>query len=132
MNRNDDDVARAIAGHLDRSLDSIGQPQVDRLRAARMAALDAYAAKPAAAWGFAWLGAGVGRLGGFRWTAWRLLLPMTALLLGLAGTGAVYWQNLTRQANELAEIDAGLLSDDLPINAYLDNGLDSWLKRPHQ
>ena len=61
-----------------------------------------------------------------------LLLPMTALLLGLAGTGAVYWQNLTRQANELAEIDAGLLSDDLPINAYLDNGLDSWLKRPHQ
>jgi hypothetical protein len=29
----------------------------------------------------------------------------------------------------LAEVDAGLLTDELPINAYLDKGFDSWLKR---
>ena len=28
---------------------------------------------------------------------------------------------------ELAEIDAGLLTDELPISAYLDKGFDSWV-----
>ena len=43
--------------------------------------------------------------------------------------GIAYWQNGSSPASEMAEIDAGLLSDELPINAYLDKGFDSWLKR---
>ena len=30
---------------------------------------------------------------------------------------------------ELAEIDSQLLTDDLPIDAYLDRGFQNWLKR---
>jgi hypothetical protein len=58
----------------------------------------------------------------------RYLLPLVALLLAIMG--AVYWQ--TQQSDEAAEIDANLLSGDLPIDAYLDKGLDSWLKRTSQ
>ncbi len=29
----------------------------------------------------------------------------------------------------IADIDLGLLTDDLPIDAYLDKDFDSWLKR---
>ena len=36
------------------------------------------------------------------------------------------------QANDIAEIDASLLTDDLPINAYLDNNFEAWLKRSLQ
>ena len=55
-----------------------------------------------------------------------MLLPLIALLLALAGTA--YWQILQQDDNN-DEIDSLLLSDDLPINAYLDKGFDAWLKR---
>jgi len=45
--------------------------------------------------------------------------------------GVTYWQ-LVIQANDIAEIDVSLLTDDLPINAYLDNNFEAWLKRSSQ
>jgi hypothetical protein len=30
---------------------------------------------------------------------------------------------------EIEEIDSAILTGDLPINAYLDNSFDTWLKR---
>ena len=57
--------------------------------------------------------------------AWFVLL---ALLTTLAG--AVAWQSFSAQDTEIADIDEGLLTSELPINAYLDRSLDSWLKRP--
>jgi hypothetical protein len=54
------------------------------------------------------------------------MIAATAVALAMAGV--VYWQS-TKPANGLAEIDAYLLTDELPINAYLDKGFDSWLKR---
>ena len=56
----------------------------------------------------------------------RYLIPFAALLLGLLG---VVYVNSGTVSSEMAEIDAGLLTDELPINAYLDQGFDSWLKR---
>jgi hypothetical protein len=55
-----------------------------------------------------------------------LLIAATALVLAMAGV--LYWQS-TRPTNGIAEIDLYLLTDELPINAYLDKGFDSWLKR---
>jgi uncharacterized protein DUF3619 len=48
----------------------------------------------------------------------------------LVGSGAaIYtWQQNQRVA-ELEEIDSQLLTDDLPIDAYLDRGFQSWLKK---
>jgi len=42
--------------------------------------------------------------------------------------GFAYWQT-TAPLGDFADIDVNLLTDELPINAYLDSGFDSWLKR---
>jgi len=56
----------------------------------------------------------------------RYLIPVAALVLGLAG---VLYVHSNGTSSDIADIDAGLLTDELPINAYLDKGFDSWLKR---
>jgi hypothetical protein len=57
----------------------------------------------------------------------RYALSLAVLILGLAGI--VYWQSSNGAGSEIADLDARLLTDDLPIDAYLDKGFDSWLKR---
>jgi hypothetical protein len=59
----------------------------------------------------------------------RNLLAAGLLVLGMLGV--TYWQ-IAMQGNDIAEIDASLLSDELPISAYLDSGFDAWLKRSSQ
>jgi hypothetical protein len=56
----------------------------------------------------------------------RVVLPIAILIAGMSG---VYtWQQYQRAA-EVEEIDAQLLTDDLPIDAYLDRGFQNWLKK---
>ena len=53
-------------------------------------------------------------------------LSAIALLVSVA---AIYtWQQNLRVA-EVEEVDAMLLTDDLPIDAYLDRGFQNWLKK---
>lgn len=52
--------------------------------------------------------------------------PLVALVGGVAFIG--YWENAQRSA-ELADIDAAMLSDDLPLNAYLDHGFNAYLSK---
>lgn len=52
--------------------------------------------------------------------------PIVALVGGVALIA--YWENLQRAA-ELADIDAAMLSDELPLNAYLDHGFNAYLSR---
>jgi hypothetical protein len=33
-------------------------------------------------------------------------------------------------ADAAADLDLAILADDLPVTAYIDNGFDTWLKRP--
>ena len=56
----------------------------------------------------------------------RVLLP--ALMLVVAAFGIYRWQENQRLA-EVVEIDTQLLTDDLPIDAYLDRGFQTWLKK---
>ena len=56
----------------------------------------------------------------------RYLVPVAALVLGLMG---VVYMHTGTGSSDIADIDVGLLTDDLPINAYLDQEFDSWLKR---
>jgi hypothetical protein len=70
------------------------------------------------------LGAGAGEAPG--WQAWaRVLVPGAALIVAVAGIYS--WQEKQRLA-EIVEIDAQLLTDDLPIDAYLDRGFQNFLK----
>ena len=96
----------------------------ERLRAARLRALERQRLQPAV--GLAWADNLLGRFGGWSGVSLRLLAPLTALAVALA---AVYtWQQNQRVA-EYEEIDAQLLTDELPIDAYLDRGFQNWLKQ---
>ena len=96
----------------------------ERLRAAREQALARQRPEPAPV--LAWADNVVGSFGGWGGMSLRVLLPFAILLAGVGG--AYSWQQNQRAA-ELEEIDARLLTDDLPIDAYLDRGFQNWLKK---
>lgn len=60
----------------------------------------------------------LGRLG--------LLWPLAALIVGLAGIA--YWEH-EQHIKDLADIDAAVLSDELPLSAYADHGFNAYVKR---
>jgi hypothetical protein len=116
-------------GHRIRQILNQGTTKVNpaiaaRLKRARSQALERQRAEPAA--GLAWADNIAGRVGGWGGLALRVLLPL-ALLLG-SGVAIYTWQQDQRAA-ELAEIDSLLLTDELPIDAYLDGGFQNWLKK---
>jgi hypothetical protein len=51
-------------------------------------------------------------------------LPILVLVIGLVG---LYRYEEQQRVNETAEIDALVLSDELPISAYLDHGFSAYL-----
>jgi len=95
-----------------------------RLAQAREQALARQRPEPAPV--LAWADNVVGGLGGWGGLALRVLLPL--VLLVASGAALYTWQQNQRAA-ELEEIDSLLLTDDLPIDAYLDRGFQNWLKR---
>jgi Protein of unknown function (DUF3619) len=119
-----EELARRIAKLLDESADQVGPAQRERLSAARRQALAAYRQPTARAWVPAWA-TSRSQFTDRRLTDVRYLLPVAALILGLLGIAYMH----AGPTSEIADIDAGLLTDELPINAYLDQGFDSWLKR---
>jgi len=63
------------------------------------------------------------------WTRASAMLPLLALVLGLMAIGALQDQE---RAFELAEVDAELLTADLPPTAYTDPGFLQYLKKAAQ
>jgi len=59
------------------------------------------------------------------WDRVAAAAPLLALVLGLVAINVI--QN-DKRANEIAEIDAALLTDDLPPAAYADPGFTQFLK----
>lgn len=126
MNRPENELARRIVQHLDYGAEQLGPGTRERLLAARRVALSRYREQPVTVTGLAWAGQAVARITEQRYTNTRQLVAISSLVAALVGIA--YWQS-NGVTNELAEIDTGLLTDELPINAYLDKGFDSWLKR---
>lgn len=60
------------------------------------------------------------------WNRIASVLPLLALVGGLVLIHSI--QN-ERRANEVAEVDAALLTDDLPPSAYADSGFVQFLKQ---
>jgi hypothetical protein len=95
----------------------------ERLRAARQQALERQRAEPVPA--LRWADNVLGSFDGWRGLSARVLLPIAVLVLSVSGIYS--WQEKRRVA-ELVEIDSELLTDDLPIDAYLDRGFQNWLR----
>ena len=126
---NEQELAKKIVQHLDQGLGHIRQGTLYKLQSARMAALDRYRQAPQPVFGLAWAGDAAFRLSHSRHFNARNVLALGLLLLSLVGV--TYWQ-LAIQSSDIAEIDASLLTSELPINAYLDSGFEAWLKRSSQ
>jgi len=59
------------------------------------------------------------------WTRFAAALPLVALVAGLS---TIYVVQNDLRADELAEVDTALLTDDLPTVAYTDPGFVEFLK----
>jgi hypothetical protein len=104
---------------------SLSSSALGRLRQAREQALKRQrVARPAG--GFTWADGVLTSFGGFTGISFRLVLPMVVLIGGLLAING--WRHNLRIA-EVEEIDALLLTDDLPLDAYLDKGFEAWLKK---
>ncbi|SMB26297.1 conserved protein of unknown function [Sterolibacterium denitrificans] len=112
-----------IKRHLDHGADHLGNPILDRLMTARQLAL-AHQQTQVAGLGLAGLASVFNEILSPRA---RMLSALAALVIGMAGVH--YWSGHP-QADEGEDIDAALLSDDLPIHAYLDHGFQAWLEQP--
>lgn len=129
MSQPEDQLARKIIQYLDHGTGRIDAATRERLATARHAALARHRARTEPVLGLARAGRIAGWVAEHRISSASLLAAAAALVIAV--TGIVYWQSMS-SPNDIADIDMRLLTDELPINAYLDKGFDSWLKRsPH-
>ena len=121
---NEQQTAHRIRQFLNKGLD-LDTGLLARLKTAREQAL-ARQRVEAPVFVLAWADNLFGRFGGNGSIVPRILLPMAVLILGLIAVNQ--WRD-SQLAAEIEEIDAAVLTSDLPIDAYLDKGFDAWLKR---
>ena len=119
--------AQRIRQYLNRGLD-LDAGTLARLEAARTLALTRQRAESRIPI-LAWAGNVAGGLGGPSSLFLRALLPMAVLVFGLIAVNQ--WRE-SQIAVEIEEIDTAMLTGDLPLDAYLDKGFDTWLKRSSQ
>ena len=126
-------TAYAICRELDQGSAELDPAITDRLAAARAAALELYPA-PARPAVQPMRGVPTRRSGLIEQPSWwqRLAIagvPAMLLVVGLVGLGQ--WSE-QRRIEQLAELDAAVLLDDLPIAAYADKGFGVYLKNTRQ
>ncbi|MFZ4481228.1 MAG: DUF3619 family protein [Rhodoferax sp.] len=118
-----------VTARLSEAADDLPYEASERLRAARMRALGKRrivartASHVALSGGSATLTFGTDHLSW--WDRVAATVPLLILILGLVAINVI--QN-DRRANEIAEIDAALLTDDLPPAAYADPGFMQFLQ----
>jgi hypothetical protein len=119
---NENEFAQKLKPWLDRSAAQVGELQATRLKAARLRALDAYG-EPVRVFGLVTVSAGTAQ------TIQYSILQRSLLWLPLAALLAVLAFQSVRESDP-GELDAQLLTQELPLDAYLDQDLRSWLAKP--
>ena len=116
---------RRVAARLSAGTDALPNDIAERLRVARAQALAnrRQPARPATVVVDA--GGNAAALGSVWWMRFGTIAPLVALVVGLVGISV--WQD-DQRFKELAEVDAALLTDDLPPAAYTDPGFAQFLK----
>jgi hypothetical protein len=119
---NEKDFAQKLRPWLERSAGGIGEMQATRLRSARLRALDRYR-EPVTLLGVVTVGAGT--LQTLKYSVLQqglMWLPLIILVATLAA------KSLSPEV-DIGELDAQLLSGELPIDAFLDKDFDEWLRK---
>ncbi len=122
-----DHFGRASAALLRQGAQSLPVGIKDRLHAARMKALSVRKAEKVRVQTRVLAGAtgNWGSQSSSLWDAMSWVAPLAVLVFGLIGIAQ--WQDNSR-INDIAEVDAALLSDDVPPDAYADSGFMAFLK----
>jgi len=142
MNTDDINLAYKVRHALNETLDTLPASTVDRLAAARAAAL---ARKKSDSASRAIPGtrqrqrqrrplfdleAGFASVFATPWVArTAAIVPLVAMVAGLVG---VYQAEHEERVAEMADIDAAVMSDNLPLTAYIDHGFNAYLVQQQQ
>lgn len=116
---------RKISRRLTRACTELDHDIGERLRVARLQAVSRRKMELVPVQAIAMAGGGVLQHGTGWWTRFAAALPLMALVGGML---TIYVVENDNRANEVAEIDAALLTDDLPTAAYTDPGFLQFLK----
>ncbi len=124
-----DQFAKSLIRRLDTTVQTTSLDIAERLRFARERALAAQKTTPLqTAWNLAPQAGGSFALSGGNFNLFNklgMIVPLIALVIGLFAINQL--QNDYR-AQEVADVDAALLTDDLPPAAYADQGFGQFLK----
>lgn len=125
-------LGRLVAKSLDQNLENLPPHLSQGLEKARALAISKKKPEKSYAWNFSLNFAGInplsrsGKSGSSNWLrSIGSIAPIIVLLVGLAGIAQ--WQQDAR-IDDLADLDAALLSDEVPPDAYADNGFWVFLK----
>jgi hypothetical protein len=119
---NEKEFASKLKPWLDRSAAEVGEMQATKLKAARLRALDAWR-EPVRVFGLITVPAGTAQTIQYSVIQRSLLwLPIAALVATLA------IQSL--RESDVGALDAQLLTQELPPDAFLDQDFRTWLGKP--
>jgi Protein of unknown function (DUF3619) len=120
---NENEFGSKLKPWLDRSAAAVGEMQATRLKSARLRAMDAYR-EPVRLLGLVTVTSGTVQT--LQYTVLQralLFLPIAALIAVLAIKSA--------DDMDLGDLDAQLLTQELPPDAFLDQDFRAWLSKPH-
>ena len=130
MNADDLNFAYKVRHALNEHLDQLPASTADRLASARKKAVSRKKAHASVRLAQGQL---AGNIGAFFTSSMLgrmgVIVPLLALVVGLAG---IYQYEEQQRIAELAELDAAVLSDELPLTAYLDQGFNAYLAQRGQ
>ena len=126
---NADHFGRAVAARLSAGAGDLPYEVRERLRAARTQALARRKRVVLAAAPVVIGGGGAATLGGGEeFSLWRRVASALPIIVLVAGVVLIHKVQTDIRASEVAEVDAALLTDDLPPAAYSDPGFVQFLK----
>lgn len=130
MNADDLNFAYKVRHALNEHADQLPPSTVDRLASARKMAMSRKKPQAPARLAQRQL---AGNIGAFFSSSMlgkmAVIVPLLALVVGLAG---IYEYEEQQRIAEMAELDAAVLSDELPLTAYLDQGFNAYLAQRGQ
>ncbi|MET3129941.1 hypothetical protein AAKU55_000182 [Oxalobacteraceae bacterium GrIS 1.11] len=127
MNTDDLNFAYKVRHALNEKLEHLPPSTAGRLASARQMAITRKKAHAPVAIAHSVAAGNVGRFfhQPFSWlTRMSVAIPLLVLAAGLVG---IYQFEEQQRIAELAELDAAVLADELPLSAYLDHGFNAYL-----
>jgi hypothetical protein len=116
---NEKEFGAKLKPWLDRAAGGVGEMQATRLKAARLRALDAYQ-EPVRVFGLVTVSGGTAQVIRYSIVQRALLFLPVLLLIGFLAAQSM-------EEPDLGELDAQLLTQELPPDAFLDQDFRSWL-----